>query len=146
MPSSVMTTTEVATCNMSSALRQSQLRRTMHSQQSLRKTTCKQEECLLIHEAGGFLKLNTTAVGDGWLGRTLFSNVGSEEEMRTTTLPPYLRSRADQTASEQPWGRRSESCCREKTRPTACLPVARLIGRNCGANQLKAAIVAALLC
>lgn len=89
-------------------------------------------------------KAEPTAVGVGWLGRTLFSNVGSEKRWEQLS-PPYLRSRADQTASEQPRGRGSESCRREKTRPTACLSVARLIGWNCGANQLKAAVVAALL-
>lgn len=50
----------------------------MYCQQNPRKTTCKQER-LLIHEAGGFLKLSTSVVGVGWLGRTLFSNVGSEQ-------------------------------------------------------------------
>lgn len=148
-----MTTTEVATCNMSSALRQLKLRRTIHRQRSLRKNTSRQETRLLIHEGGGFVKLSThelstKVVGVGWLGHTLFSNVGSERRRRLEKLSaPYLRSWADQTGSKQSRGRGSESsCCRKKTGPTACLSVARLIGWNCGANQLKAAIVAALLC
>jgi hypothetical protein len=52
----------------------------------------------LIYKWGGFLKMNTyklstKVVGVGWLGHTLFSNVGSKGRRRLEKLlPPYLRS------------------------------------------------------
>lgn len=115
------------------------------SQQSLRKTTCRQDRLLINTRSGCIFKAEPRG-GARLAGTHSLQQCGQWAQEVRTALPPYLRSRADQTAPEQTRGRRPESCCREKTRPAACVSVAGLIGWNCGANELKAAVVAALFC